>query len=56
MPHAPVAPVRRRAVGVEVEGDDGHVVADAEPAQPAHDDGSEEEGDAEHVAADAGPA
>ncbi len=55
MPHAPIAPVRRRAAGDEVEGDAGHVVADAEPAQPAQDDGSEEEGDAEHVAADAGP-
>ncbi len=55
MPHAPIAPVRRRAAGDEVEGDAGHVVADAEPAQPAQDDGSEEEGDAEHVVADAGP-
>jgi hypothetical protein len=56
MPHAAVAPVRRRAVGDEEEGDAGHVAANAEPAQPAQDDGSEEEGDAEHVAADAGPA
>jgi hypothetical protein len=56
MPHAPVAPVRWRAAGGEVEGDARHVVADAEPAQPTQDDGNEEEGDAEHVAADAGPA
>jgi hypothetical protein len=56
MPHAIVAPIRRWAVGGEEEGDAGHVTADAEPAQPAHDDGSEEEGDVEHVAADAGPA
>ncbi len=55
MPHAPVAPVRRRVATIEEEGDVGHVVADAEPAQPAQDDDSEEEGDAEHVAADAGP-
>ncbi|KAH9547373.1 hypothetical protein CY35_11G030800 [Sphagnum magellanicum] len=55
MTHAPVAPVRRRAVTIEEEGDAGHVVADTEPAQPAQDDDSEEEGDAEHVAADAGP-
>jgi hypothetical protein len=55
MTHAPVAPVRRRAVTIEEEGDAGHVVADTEPAQPAHDDDNEEEGDAEHVAADAGP-
>jgi hypothetical protein len=54
MPHAVVAPVRRRAVGGEEEGDAGHVVADAKPTQPAQDDGSEEEGDAEHVAADEG--
>ncbi len=56
MPHAVVAPDRRRAVSGEEEGDVGHVAADVEPAQPAQDDGSEEEGDAEHVAADAGPA
>ncbi len=55
MPHAVVAPVRWRAAGGEEEGDVGHVVTDAEPAQPAQDDGSEEEGDVEHVAADAGP-
>jgi len=55
MPHAPVAPVRWRAATIEEEGDAGHVVVDAEPAQPAQDDGSEEEGDAEHDAADAGP-
>jgi hypothetical protein len=55
MPHADVAPVRRRAADGEEEGDAGHVVADAEPAQPAQDDGNEEEGDAEHVATDAGP-
>jgi hypothetical protein len=55
MPHAPVAPVRRRAATIEEEVDVGHVVTDAEPAQPAQDDGSEKEGDAEHVAADAGP-
>jgi hypothetical protein len=55
MPHAVVAPVRRRAAGGEKEGDAGHVTTDVEPAQPAHDDGSEEEGDAEHVAAYAGP-
>ncbi len=55
MPHAPVAPVRRRAATIEEEGDAGHVVANAEPAQPAQDDGSEEEGDVEHDAADAGP-
>ncbi len=46
MPHAAVALVRRRAVGDEEEGDAGHVAADAEPAQPAQDDGSKEEGDA----------
>ncbi len=46
MPHAAVALVRQRAVGDEEEGDAGHVAADAEPAQPAQDDGSEEEGDA----------
>jgi hypothetical protein len=34
MPHAAVAPVRRRAAGGEEEGDAGHVIADAEPAQP----------------------
>ncbi len=56
MPHADVALVCRRAVGGEEEGDIGHVVADAEPTQPAQDDGSEEEGDVEHVAADARPA
>jgi hypothetical protein len=56
MPYAAVAPVRWRAAGGEEEGDVGHVVANAEQAQPAHDDGSEEEGDAKHVAADAGPA
>ncbi len=55
MPHAPVAPVRRRAATIEEEGDAGHVVADTELAQPAQDDDNEEEGDAEHVAADAGP-
>ncbi len=54
MPNAVVAPVRRRATGGEEEGDAGHVAANAEPAQPAQDDGSEEEGDAKHVAADAG--
>ncbi len=53
MPHATVAPVRRRAAGGEEEGDDGHVVAYAELAQPAQDDSNEEEGDVEHVAADA---
>jgi len=56
MPHAVVAPVRRRAVGDEKEGDAGHVATNAELAQPAQDDGSEEEGDAKHVAIDAGPA
>ncbi len=56
MPHAAIAPNRRRADGGKEEGDAGHVVADVKPAQPAQDDGSEEEGDAEHVAADAGPA
>jgi hypothetical protein len=55
MPHAPVAPVRRRVATIEEEGDAGHVVANAEPAQPAQDDGNEEEGDAEHDATDAGP-
>jgi hypothetical protein len=55
MPHAPVAPVRRRAATIEEESDAGHVVADTEPAQPAQDDDSEEEGDAEHVATNAGP-
>jgi hypothetical protein len=55
MPHATVALVRRRVVSGEKEGDAGHVAADAEPTQPAQDDGSEEEGDAEHVAAGAGP-
>ncbi|KAH9540622.1 hypothetical protein CY35_14G015100 [Sphagnum magellanicum] len=43
MPHAVVAPIRQWAVGGEEEGDAGHVAVDAEPAQPAHDDGSEEE-------------
>jgi len=56
MPHADVAPVRRRAAGGEEEGDARHVAADVEPTQLAQDDGSEEEGDAEHVATDAGPA
>jgi len=56
MPHAFVAPVRRRAVGGEEEGDAGHVAANAEPTQLAQVDGSEEEGDVEHVAADARPA
>ncbi len=56
IPHAAIAPVCRRATGGEEEGDVGHVAADAEPAQPAQDDGSEEEDDAEHVATDAGPA
>jgi len=55
MPHAVVAPVRRRAVGGEEEGDAGHVVANAEPTQLAQDDGNEKEGDAEHVAVDVGP-
>jgi hypothetical protein len=54
MPHATIAPDRRRAASGEEEGDAGHATADVEPAQPAQDDGSEEEGDAEHVAADAG--
>ncbi len=59
MPHVVVAPVRRwvaggEAIGGEEEGDARHVAADAEPAQPAQDDGSEEEGDAEHVTANAG--
>jgi len=49
-----VAPVHRRAAGGKEESDAGHVGADAEPAQPAQDDGNEEEGDVEHVAADAG--
>ncbi len=53
MPHAAIAPVRRWAAGGEEEGDARHVVADAEPAQPAQDDGNEEEGDAEHVVVDA---
>jgi hypothetical protein len=53
MPHATIAPICRRAAGDEKEGDAGHVAADAEPTQPAQDDGSEEEGDAEHVAVDA---
>ncbi len=35
MPHVAVAPVRRQAAGGEEEGDAGHVVTDAEPAQPA---------------------
>jgi len=56
MPHAIVAPVRRRATGGEEEGDAGHVVADAEPTQLAQDDGNKEEGDVKHVVADAGPA
>ncbi len=56
MPHAAVAPDRRRAASGEEEGDAGHVVANIEPAQPAQDDGNKEEGDAEHVATDAGPA
>jgi len=56
MPHAAIAPVRRRAASGEKEGDVGHVAADAKPAQPAQDDGNKEEGDAEHVAADARPA
>jgi hypothetical protein len=55
MPHAAVAPVRRRAVSDEEEGDAGHVAEDAEPTQPAQDDGSEEEGDAKHVEADVRP-
>jgi hypothetical protein len=55
MPHAIVTPVRQQAVNGEEEGDVGHVVADAEPAQLAQDDGSEEEGDAEHVVVDVGP-
>ncbi len=55
MPHAVVAPVCRQATSDEEEGDAGHVVVDAEPTQPAQDDGNEEEGDAEHVVADAGP-
>jgi len=54
MPHAAVAPIRRQAASGEEESDAGHVAADAEPAQPAQDDGSEEEGDVEHVVADAG--
>jgi hypothetical protein len=56
MPHAVVAPVCRRAVGNEEEGDAGHVTIDAKLTQLAQDDGSEEEGDAEHVTADARPA
>ncbi len=56
MPHAAVAPDRRRAAGGEEEGDAGHVAADVELTQPTQDDSSEEEGDAEHVATDAGPA
>ncbi len=56
MPHAAVAPVRQRALGGEEEGDAGHVAVDAEPAQPAQDDGNKEEGDAELVVADAEPA
>jgi hypothetical protein len=35
MPHATVAHVCRQATGGEEEGDAGHVVVDAEPAQPA---------------------
>ncbi len=46
MPHAVVAPDRRRVIGGEEEVDAGHVVAVVKPAQPAQDDGSEEEGDA----------
>jgi hypothetical protein len=56
MPHAAVAPVRRRAAGGEEESDAGHVIADAEPAQPTQDGGNEEEGDVQHVATDARPA
>ncbi len=55
MPHAIVTPVRRQAASGEEEGDVGHVVADAKPAQLAQDDDSEEEGDAEHVVVDVGP-
>ncbi len=55
MPRVIVTPVRRQATSGEEEGDVGHVVADAEPAQLAQDDGSEEEGDAEHVVVDVGP-
>jgi hypothetical protein len=54
MPHATVAPVRRRAAGDEEEGDTGRVATNAEPTQLAQDDGREEESDAKHVAADAG--
>jgi hypothetical protein len=56
MPHAIVTPVRQQVASGEEEGDVGHVVADAETAQLAQDDGSEEEGDAEHVVVDVGPA
>jgi hypothetical protein len=56
MPHATVAPVHRRAASGEEEGDAGHVAADVEPTQLAHDDGNKEEGDVEHVATDARPA
>jgi hypothetical protein len=56
MPHAVVAPIRRRAASGEEEGDAGHVATDVELAQLAQDDDNEEEGDVEHVAADAGPA
>jgi len=45
MPHAVVAPDRRRAAGGEEEGDVGHVITDVKPTQLAQDDGSEEEGD-----------
>jgi len=55
MPHAIITLVHRQATSGEEEGDVGHVVADAEPAQLAQDDGSEEEGDAEHVVVDVGP-
>jgi hypothetical protein len=54
MPHAIVAPIRRRAAGDEEEGDAGHVAIDAKQTQLAQDDDSEEEGDAKHVAIDAG--
>jgi hypothetical protein len=56
MSHAAVALVRRQAARGEEEGDAGHVAADAEPTQPAQDDGNEEEGNVEHVVVDAGPA
>ncbi len=35
MPHAIVTPVRRQAANGEEEGDVGHVIVDAEPAQLA---------------------